>query len=116
MRVLIDMNLSPAWAGFLREAGIEALHWSNAGKPDASDHELMQWADDHGYTVMTNDLDFSAILAATSAGRFGICRYHADQDSCSADRALIGVNVHRPFERETHRGRCALASHPSRPG
>jgi predicted nuclease of predicted toxin-antitoxin system len=28
MKVLIDMNLSPSWARVLKEAGIEAVHWS----------------------------------------------------------------------------------------
>lgn len=78
MRVLIDMNFSLAWVGFLRDAGIEALHWSDAGKPDASDRELMQWADDHGHIVMTNDLDFSAILAATRRRRPSVLQIRSD--------------------------------------
>ena len=28
MKILIDMNLSPKWAGFLNENGIEAVHWN----------------------------------------------------------------------------------------
>jgi predicted nuclease of predicted toxin-antitoxin system len=28
MKILIDMNLSPNRAGFLKSAGIESLHWS----------------------------------------------------------------------------------------
>jgi predicted nuclease of predicted toxin-antitoxin system len=31
MKILIDMNLSPNWAGFLKGVGIEALHWSDVG-------------------------------------------------------------------------------------
>jgi len=31
MRVLIDMNLSPAWVSFLRAAGFDADQWSDVG-------------------------------------------------------------------------------------
>jgi len=65
MKVLVDMNLSPGWANFLAEAGFEAVHWSDVGEGNAPDSELMQWAVAHGYIVLTADLDFGAILAAT---------------------------------------------------
>lgn len=61
------MNLSPRWAEALNEAGHDAVHWSAVGKATAEDHELMAWARLHDYVVVTNDLDFGAILAATQA-------------------------------------------------
>lgn len=36
MKILIDMNLSPNWVGFLKGAGVEALHWSEVGLAYAS--------------------------------------------------------------------------------
>lgn len=65
MKVLVDMNLSPRWVEFLRAAGYEALHWSSIGKATAPDQELLRFAAQHGYTVITHDLDFGSILAAT---------------------------------------------------
>jgi hypothetical protein len=35
MKVLVDMNLSPTWAPFLKGEGIEAVHWSAVGDPRA---------------------------------------------------------------------------------
>lgn len=32
MKLLIDMNLSPKWAGFLAAAGHDAVHWSSVGE------------------------------------------------------------------------------------
>lgn len=61
------MNLSPRWAAALNEAGHDAVHWSAVGKATAEDQELMAWARLHDYVVVTNDLDFGAILAATEA-------------------------------------------------
>jgi predicted nuclease of predicted toxin-antitoxin system len=65
MRFLLDMNLSPRLVSILSEAGLESLHWSNIGPPGASDTVIMAFAKDHDYVVLTYDLDFSAILAAT---------------------------------------------------
>lgn len=67
MKVLLDMNLSPTWAPFLRSAGIESIHWSEVGDVRASDAELMQWARAEGFIVFTHDMDFGALLAATRA-------------------------------------------------
>ncbi|HZT27686.1 MAG TPA: DUF5615 family PIN-like protein [Pseudolabrys sp.] len=66
MKVLVDMNLSPEWVQFLGEAGHQAIHWSKIGMPGAADAELMHWALENGYVVLTADLDFGAILAATN--------------------------------------------------
>lgn len=68
MRLLVDMNLSPRWVPFLLEAGFKADHWADIGKGDAADHELVAWAAAHGAIVLTADLDFSALLAASGAG------------------------------------------------
>ncbi|GHV52295.1 hypothetical protein FACS1894206_00810 [Deltaproteobacteria bacterium] len=65
MKLLIDMNLSPRWTVYLAEAGIEAVHWSTIGAPDALDTEIMDFAKAGDYVVFTHDLDFSAILACT---------------------------------------------------
>lgn len=65
MRLLIDMNLTSRWVEALSEAGHEALHWSIAGQPGAPDSEICTYAREHGYVVLTNDLDFPQILAHT---------------------------------------------------
>lgn len=67
MKVLIDMNLSPAWVETLAEAGFEALHWSAIGDPRAPDRRILKWAGSNGYVVLTHDLDFGAILAVSDA-------------------------------------------------
>ena len=56
------MNLSPQWIEALADAGIEARHWSEVGDGTASDRELFQWAQRHGFVLLTHDLDFSRIL------------------------------------------------------
>ena len=65
MKILVDMNLSPKWADFLTRNGFEAVHWSLIGPPDAPDTEIIAYAQEHDFTVLTNDLDFGFILALT---------------------------------------------------
>jgi predicted nuclease of predicted toxin-antitoxin system len=65
MKMLVDMNLSPQWVGLLARSGIEAAHWSSLGAVNAPDTEIMAYARIQSLVVLTNDLDFSAILAVT---------------------------------------------------
>jgi predicted nuclease of predicted toxin-antitoxin system len=58
-----------SWVGFLAAAGFEAVYWSDVGPGDAPDAELMGWAADHGHVILTSDLGFAAILAATRSRR-----------------------------------------------
>jgi predicted nuclease of predicted toxin-antitoxin system len=67
VKVLIDMNLSPAWVPFLRQAGFECVHWSEVGEGSAPDSKLMEWARANDHVLFTHDLDFGALLAATRA-------------------------------------------------
>ena len=61
------MNLSPSWVGRLARHGFEAVHWSAIGAATASDNEILAYAHRHNLVLITNDLDFSAILAAGAA-------------------------------------------------
>ncbi len=67
MKILLDMNLSPAWCSFLKAGGHEAIHWSDIGSLNASDLEIMEWARKNSYIVFTHDLDFGTLLYTTEA-------------------------------------------------
>ncbi|MCC7329110.1 MAG: DUF5615 family PIN-like protein [Gammaproteobacteria bacterium] len=67
MRILVDLNLPPAWVATLRQSGFEAVHWSTVGDARATDAALLAWAAEHEHVVFTHDLDFGAILAASGA-------------------------------------------------
>jgi predicted nuclease of predicted toxin-antitoxin system len=77
MRILLDMNLSPRWVGVLLHAGFETQHWSDVGRPDASDAEIMSFPAKSGAVLVTHDLDFSAILAATHGAKPSVVQIRA---------------------------------------
>jgi len=67
LKILLDMNLSPTWAPFLKSAGFECVHWSEVGDARAPDAQLMLWARANQHVLFTHDMDFGALLAATRA-------------------------------------------------
>ena len=78
MKVLVDMNLSPRWVDVLAESNIEAAHWSIAGPHNAPDGEIMAYALAQDFVVLTHDLDFGAILAATQGNKPSVVQLRAD--------------------------------------
>jgi predicted nuclease of predicted toxin-antitoxin system len=67
VKILLDMNLSPAWAPVLNRAGFQCTHWRDIGDVAATDATIMLWARDNGYLVFTHDMDFGTLLATTRA-------------------------------------------------
>jgi predicted nuclease of predicted toxin-antitoxin system len=107
VKILVDMNLSPEWTSALEREGFEAIHWSAVGDPRATDESILAWARSHGYIVLTNDLDFSAILAASSAATPSVLQVRA-QDVTPSHLTGIVVSAIRRYE--DHLGRGALIS------
>ena len=89
MKLLVDMNLSPRWAGSLASAGIEAAHWSALGAKNASDAQIMAFAASNDPVVLTHDLDFAAILAATPGNGPSVAQIRAGNLSPLAIGAQI---------------------------
>ena len=78
MKLLVDMNLSPRWVTFLVDAGIEAAHWSVLGAANTPDSEIMAYAKANECVVLTHDLDFSSILAATHGEKPSVIQIRAE--------------------------------------
>lgn len=89
MKLLIDMNLSPRWVETLSSAGMVAVHWSHLGAYNAPDSEIMAYASKNEYVVITHDLDFGAILAATQGEKPSVVQIRSDDVSPAA----IGTQV-----------------------
>jgi predicted nuclease of predicted toxin-antitoxin system len=97
VKLLVDMNLSPSWVERLAHHGFEAVHWSTIGAATAPDVEILTWANEHHFVIITNDLDFSAILAAGAVDGPSVVQLRT-QDLLSDGAARIlatALEVHR---------------------
>ena len=81
MKLLVDMNLSPRWVAVLADADIEATHWSVIGAHNAPDSVIMAYAKANDFVVLTHDLDFGAILAATHGEKPSVVQIRAEDVS-----------------------------------
>jgi predicted nuclease of predicted toxin-antitoxin system len=97
MKVLIDMNLSPEWREIFAKHGWESVHWSSVGAPTATDKVILEYARSNGYVVLTHDLDFGAILAATGVKAPSVIQMRV-QDVLSKNFQEFVIQVLRQFE------------------
>ncbi len=65
---------------------MDAGHWSEVGAVTAEDEEVLAWIRSQRRVLLTKDVDFFPILAAT----------HALADYPSSKRRTRGVSIHIP--------------------
>lgn len=112
MKLLLDMNLSPRWRNVLIAADFVVDHWSEIGAHNASDSDIMRHALSSGSIVLTHDLDFGAILAATGGAKPSVVQLRADDTSpeANAERLIAAL---RQCEAELREG-ALLTVNPAR--
>ncbi len=103
MKLLVDMNLSPSWVERLAGQGFEAVHWSTIGAATAPDVEILAWANEHEFVLITNDLDFSAILAAGAVSGPSVIQLRT-QDLLSDAAVSIVANTLAAHREDIERG------------
>ncbi len=59
MRFLLDAQLPPALAQWLKEAGHEATHVQDVSLREADDAAIWRYALEHDVTILTKDEDFA---------------------------------------------------------
>lgn len=67
MRFLADMGISPRTIIFLQDLGYDALHLHDQGLDRLQDSDILQKARAEGRILLTNDLDFGELIAASGA-------------------------------------------------
>ena len=69
MRLLADLNVAPRTVEFLRSIGHEVLRVDALLPATASDAEIVDVALESERTILTQDLDFSALVALSGRSR-----------------------------------------------
>jgi predicted nuclease of predicted toxin-antitoxin system len=103
VKLLVDMNLSPSWVERLARHGFEAVHWSTIGAATAPNVEILTWANEHAFVLLTNDLDFSAILAASGGASPSVVQIRS-QDLLSDGVVSIVANALDAHREDIERG------------
>lgn len=67
MRFLLDMGISPEMSSVLKDLGHEAVHLHEEGLETLPDPAILEKARDQGYVLLTHDLDFAELVAASGA-------------------------------------------------
>lgn len=67
MRFLADMGISPRTVAFLRKLGYEAVHLHEEGLDRLEDLAILAKARKEGFILLTHDLDFGELIAASGA-------------------------------------------------
>lgn len=67
MKFLLDMEISPKTADFLRNLGYDAIHLHDLESDRSTDPAVLQMARNEGRILLTHDLDFGELIAASGA-------------------------------------------------
>lgn len=103
------MNLSPDWVPMLSGAGYDVVHWSDVGRPDAPDDDILLWARAQHRTVFTNDLDFGAALATSGASAPSVVQLRT-ATTLASRLGLLVLRVLRETEIELSSGAIVTIS------
>ncbi len=94
MKLLLDENLSPQHAAFLREKGHDAIAVTEAGLSGEPDEAVRAFAIESGRVLITLDADFANILRFPPAGTPGVIRLKIHPPVEEAIREQIQKTLH----------------------
>lgn len=88
MKFLADMGISLRTVSFLRDLGHDAVHLYEQGLGRLSDSRILQKARDEDRVLLTQDLDFGELMAASGANLPSVVVFRL------RDMRPDGVNAH----------------------
>ena len=97
MKLLLDENLSPQHAIWLREQGHDAVAVLEVGLSGAPDDDVLRFAVDNGRALMTLDADFANVIRFPPEQTRGVVRLKVhpateDQIRAAISRALLFIH------------------------
>ena len=95
MRFLLDMNLSPAMADWLRGEGHDAVHARDIGFSALPDRDLFAHAVTEDRILITFDLDFGDIVGAAGGAGLGVLllRLRSPRQAHMRQRVQTAISV-----------------------
>lgn len=101
MKFLADMGISTGTLAALRESGHDAVHARELGLARATDATILERAQLEGSVVLTVDLDFGQLLAASGQGTPSVVIFRLrDQTPASITPRLLQIIAERGTDLE----------------
>jgi len=94
MKFLIDENLPRSFAKLLESLGYEASHVTEVGLEETDDVQIVHYARQYHYIIITFDLDFSRIVALGSLEFPSIITFR--MDSMNSEKFYGILQQHLP--------------------
>ena len=79
MKFLFDENMPPSFCSILQDLGYEAIHVYDVNLNQTPDNEIVIFAQKHNYIIITNDLDFSRLIAVGNLAMPSIITFRMPQ-------------------------------------
>ena len=95
IKIIVDMNLPPRWVPILKAEGWDAVHWSSIGTPGAADADILRYAKGNGFAVLTHDLDFGGILAASGGNAPSVIQVRTQDVFPEAIGRIVTMAIHQ---------------------
>lgn len=88
-KFLIDENLSPHLAEYLRGLGYEAVAVREVGLKGKQDENLIQWIQKEKAILVTCDLDFGEFFYWQTLGKFGVVILRSKKQKCDSFKGIL---------------------------
>lgn len=88
-KFLIDENLSPHLAEYLRSLGYEAIAVREVGLKGKRDADLIKWIQKEKAILITCDLDFGEFFYWQTFGKFGVIILRTKTQKCDSYKKVL---------------------------
>jgi predicted nuclease of predicted toxin-antitoxin system len=84
LKIVVDMNLSVEWVGYLEGRGFSCQHWNSIGLGTDGDEAIIAHCVTENAIVLTADLDFADLHALRGTGKPSVIQLRASDQLPSA--------------------------------
>ncbi len=93
MQFLVDENMAVSYAKTLRSLGYVAVHVAEVGLTTTEDTDIVAYAIENGYSIITFDLDFTRIVALSQKPFPSIITFRLGEINVSEFEEFINLYI-----------------------
>lgn len=110
-KFLVDENLSPKLAGFLRDLGYKASASREVSLKGQSDEKIIEFARSNDWIIVTADLGFGEVFYFNTAGKVGFIILRSPWQSTESYQKILEFLHIRGVLKEDLKQTLIIASH-----